>query len=178
MIAPLHIPSSLAWTTTVATTLGIRCFPVWLQATAYSGLSYSVSSAGSGSQIRMAVYNHNANLFAPSTQVAGTEVVVSVTATGNLTANFSSNWSPSAEGYYWIYVLLDGGTAQLRTMQVLALSQLFATAGFPVAESASSYDIYYTPNGITPLPSTGASRVGPWTTNNLGIMPAVGIRKA
>ena len=178
MIAPLHMPSSLAWTTTVATTLGIRCFPVWLQATSYSGLSYSVSSAGSGSQIRMAVYNHNAGTFAPSTQVAGTEVVASITATGNLTANFSSVWSASAEGYYWIYVVLDGGTAQLRTMQVLALSQLFATTSFPVSEASAGYDIYYTPNGTTTLPANGNGRVGPWQTNNLGIMPAVGIRKA
>lgn len=175
MIAPIHLPNSLAWTTSVATANGIRCFPVWLKPTTYSGFTYCVTSAGTGSTIRMGLYNHNAGLFSPLSQVAGTAVSASVTTTGNIDVNFASTLTITTEGFYWLYIVLDGGSAQLRTMQILPQSQLFALPGFPVAEASTSYDIYYTTGT---LPATGAARVGPWSTNNVGIMPVVGIRKA
>lgn len=168
VIAPLCIPLATNWTTTAK----LRFGRVYLEAVTYSKICFNVAVAGSGSTIRAAVYTQSGS-GNPTTKQTGTDISYTVTATGNFTVSFASNWTPSAAGFYWLGIAIDGGSAQLGSAQVFYPLQNSADNSFPSTESTPKDSYAGWTTGTLPTSAIGGAPVSPITT-----LPWVGIVKA
>jgi hypothetical protein len=168
MVHPINIPATTAWTTTGQE----RYARVWLEAVTYSGLCFRISSVGAGSTIRAAVYNYNAGLGSPSTKITATEISHTPASTGNITVSFGSTFTPSAAGFYFLAIAIQGGTAQLESMTLADPFQVAATTSFPIDHGSAFQDFAWT-TGVLRDPSFA----GQASTNPANIA-AIGIRKA
>jgi hypothetical protein len=168
MVHPISIPATAAWTTTGQ----LRYARVWLETVTYSGLCFRISSVGSGSTIRAAVYNYNAGVGSPAAKITATEISHTPASTGNITVSFGSTFTPSAAGFYFLAIAIQGGTVQLESINLVDPFQVAATTAFPIDHGSAFQDFIWTTGVLKDPPFAGQASTNPAN------IAAIGIRKA
>jgi hypothetical protein len=169
MIHPIHSAVTTAWTTTGQLRFGL----IYLYVETYSAIVTKPNVVGAGSTIRAAIYNTSG--FNATSKIAATEISYSPSGTSNVVSNFGGgNWTPPAEGFYWIGCAIQAGTAQLQAIDLVYPDQLSFANSFNTAEAMALQDFGWS-TGALPA-NCGFTSGAPST--NVTLMPAVGIRKA